>query len=212
MKTIKFILLFSLLAGGVSCKKELKKTVVDGVVRDFTTGNPLAGVEVYLQTGENKDVDHSFENPTTFLSAITGSDGKFHFEFKALRHNNYALEYQKPSECYYDNGAGQTINKGETNNIDIKLHSYPLLYVHVKNVTPYDVNDQICYYLNKDITGCITPPVTGALVDYVDQYNPNAFSKIYIKSFVTKNGILTVKLDSINVINPCDTLTYDLFY
>jgi hypothetical protein len=212
MKRVLIILFGILLTVGISCKKELKETVVDGIVRDFVTGNPLAGVEVYLQMGKDIDANNLYQNPQTFMSSVTGADGKFHFEFKALKRYTYALEYQKPSECYFDYSVGSTINTGETNTIDIKLHSWSTLYIHIKNLTPYDANDQICYCLDKTVATCPFTPIVGMSVDYWDNYSWEAYEKVYIKSFVTKNSILTVKLDSINVIYPCDTLTFNLFY
>jgi hypothetical protein len=209
-KTLHIILLFALV-GNFSCKKEMKKTKVEGIVRDFVTGNPLAGVEVYLQEYEYDQATTFVIHKATYQSTVTGNDGKFKFEFRALKEKTYGLEYQKPSECYFDNDAPITINKGKDNTIDWKLHSFVSLNLHVKNVSPFDINDHICYCFQKNAASC-SGGITGMSIDYVSPItNINAYDKLYIKSFITKNSILTIKLDSITF-SPCTSINYDLFY
>jgi hypothetical protein len=146
-KILHIILLFALL-GNFSCKKERKETEVGGFICDFVTLKPLAGVDVYLQ---EYDFDPTSLNPVniqTMQSTTTGSDGKFKFDnFHALKTKHYGLEYQKLSECYHGLGAPTGIAIGKPNTFFLKLHSNPFLYIHVKNTSPYDVNDHICYYL-----------------------------------------------------------------
>lgn len=209
MQKIKYTILFLFIALSFSCKKEMKKTVVDGIVRDFITGNPLGGVEVYLMEGESSAIQTLINNHI-FKSMVTSSDGKFHFEFKALREKLYGMEYQKPSECYYDKSSYK-VNTGEKNSIDLKLHSVTTLYIHVKNVSPFDTNDHICFVMNPDVTGCLTSGLYGMSVDYFTDLPVDAYEKKYIKSFITKNSVTTVRLDSITL-QPCSPQTFDLFY
>ena len=212
MNKALFYIIFLLLSFNFSCKKELKKTKVDGILRDFITGNPLAGVEVYLQEYEYNQVSTFVINKSTYMSTVTGSDGKFEFEYRALKNKAYGLEYQKPSECYFDYDDPYFIPNGEKTSIDWKLHSKTTLYLHIKNISPYDSNDEFCYHFNKEISTCPFTPIMGTSVDFFDEVlSRDGYEMVYIKSFITKNSILTIRLDSI-VLNPCVNDTLQIFY
>jgi hypothetical protein len=211
MKKIVFILMIFTLVVPISCKKEWKKTTVDGTVRDFITGNPLQGVEVYLQKSSGVTPLLELTNTVTYLSAVTDTDSKFKFEFRAEKDKLYGLEYQKPLLCYYDYDSPQGFNVGETNTIDIKLHSWNTLSIHIKNTSPFDTNDHICYVFDKNSSSCTWAGYTGMTIDYVNEITVDAYEKVYIKSFITKNSVLVTRLDSITI-SPCTPQTIDVFY
>ncbi|HYG51749.1 MAG TPA: hypothetical protein VD905_12640 [Flavobacteriales bacterium] len=196
----------------LSCKKESKKTVITGYVKDYYSGYPLSGVEVYLQESDQTSTSFDPVNQRTYASVITGTDGKFSFEFRALKDKQYGLEYQKPSACYFDNESQQIIHTGEKNEIEKKLHSYGTLYLHFQNTTPYDSLDHICYAYNPAATTCMNTGYTGTAVNVTETLQLNLYDKVYFKSFITKNGITTTRLDSITFTVTCSSATLDILY
>ncbi|HLP10574.1 MAG TPA: hypothetical protein VK177_01515 [Flavobacteriales bacterium] len=195
-----------------SCKKQGKKTVVTGTVKDYYSSYPLGGVEVYLQ--ESDKTSSSFEpvNQRTYASVITGTDGKFSFEFHALKDKQYGLEFQKPSECYFDKSALKIIHTAQKNEIEWKMHSYGTLYLHFQNTTPFDSLDHVCYAFDPAATACVVSGYTGTSVNATDVLQLNLYDQVYIKSFITKNGITTTQLDSIKFTTTCASATIDVTY
>jgi hypothetical protein len=208
-KILHIILLFALL-GNFSCKKEMKKTTVQGVVVDNSTRHSLSGVEVYLQEF-TFDGEH-FHVQKTVMQQVTAADGKFNFEFNAERHKLYGLEYQKPSECYFDREDPYEISKGKPNYIFKQLVSENTIFIHIKNISPFDSSDEICYSFEKSLTSCPYIPLIGTSVDFIYELSMrHANDKIYVKSFITKNSITTIRLDSI-IVPYCNPDTLNIFY
>lgn len=209
MKSIN-LLMIGVLSLALSCKKENRETTARGIVRDFVTKNPLEGVEVYLQA-RPKDQTSNFTYQTV-EKQITGGDGAYCFKFKPEKDLVYALEWQKPSECYFDGSFPRGIDKGVENEVNIDLHSWVILKLHLQNIAPFDSNDAVCFYFDKNTPDSCYNPTVGTSINYLlDAGYGNAYDYWFIKWVVTKNGITTTGLDSILVL-PCDTVIYDLFY
>lgn len=95
-----------------SCKKKDITYVVEGVITDNSYSQPLAGATVDLY-----EVPLGSSNPTTVVSsATTGSDGKYHFEFKREKIEKYVVVITKnnyfstSTEFYADNLSTQETN------------------------------------------------------------------------------------------------------
>lgn len=188
-----------------SCKKQNRETTIEGRVVESYAQRNIAYADVYLMEADDTEGKnaHSIEKKTS------DAEGKFMFTFKPGKNKAYALKFMKG--CF--NHTSAFIERKENN----YQHTYRVagsgrLFIAVKNTSPFDANDQFNFSLNKNATAGEYPAFSGTSVDYlIHSTYVTENEKIYIKSFVTKNGISTVKLDSIVPIT-CDNLTFNLNY
>ena len=89
---MKYIFGFLIALIAVSaCKKKEITYVVEGVITDNSYSQPLAGATVDLY-----EIPLGSSTPSTVLaSATTGSDGKYHFEFKREKIEKYVIVITK---------------------------------------------------------------------------------------------------------------------
>lgn len=179
----------------------------EGVITDHTTGQPLKDADVFLQKSD--DGGQTGINEELVMSTKTDVNGRYVFHFYATNKKKYGIKVSKPSDCYsFFSGYYIPTAKITTRNYAIRTGT--LLFIHLKNVAPFDENDHICYALSKNATECTSYTYGGMELDVVDYYfemNLNEYT--YIKSFVTKNGITTVKLDSV-MPTTCNNIIYNL--
>lgn len=207
MKSVKylfFIIAFSIVALQ-SCKKDDTETMWEGVAKDLFSKNPMAYLQVYLMEADND----AGKNSHIVDTKICDADGKFHFMFKSSKKKFYALNFV--DECFTYQ-TGYTTRNNRSYSSDFIIEGKSQFFIELKNVSPFDANDKITYALNKNATAGEYPAFTGASINTTASggyFKMN--QKIYVKSFVTKNSITTVKLDSITF-NSCDDHTFDLSY
>jgi len=91
---MKYTLLLLIVAlGFASCKKKSVNYAIEGTVTDQTFSQPMSGATVQLY-----EVPAGTSGGSTLLaSATTGSDGKYHFEFKREKIEKYTLKISKPN-------------------------------------------------------------------------------------------------------------------
>ncbi len=205
MKTSLYFTIIALMIFGVSCKKENSETMWEGVAKDLFTNNPMSQLQVYLMEADNNEGKNSHIVDTKICDA----NGKFHFMFKSSKKKFYALNFV--DECFtYQTGYTSRNNKSYTTEINIEGKSQ--FFIGLKNVSPFDTNDKVTWTFNKNATSGTYPAFIGASVNTLVAGGYFKFNqKVYVKSFVTKNNITTVKLDSITF-NSCVDHTFDLSY
>lgn len=89
---MKYVLLLAVAAiGFTACKKKTVTYKVDGVITDDSYAQPLSGATVQLY-----EVPVGGTSPTNVLAtATTGADGKYHFEFKREKIQEYVIKITK---------------------------------------------------------------------------------------------------------------------
>lgn len=201
---IKYFILYLILFGFFvfsNCKKikeEWHETSVHGQVTDANTGNPIEGAIV--QVGEyNPDEAKSFKN---IWFTITANDGHYEYRFHAKNKMYYSISGYKVVDCYYFGSS--ELKLGKVNEKNMSSGSSAQLKFHVKNISSFDNNDNICLY-GTGWTGSIGC-LEGSNVDYTSPDNGNYIycgnTKIQIRWEVTKNNIITTYSDSL-FIKPC---------
>ncbi|MFM2268983.1 MAG: hypothetical protein RL757_2424 [Bacteroidota bacterium] len=206
MKNLKiFLFLLPLCAVAWSgCKKEEPQmTIVDGVVREFGTQKPLAGVRARIvEVGAGNPLGGT--NVDILGVDTTDAEGRYHFELSLdkLPDGVYLNVPQGYSPYNTERGA---IKKGQQNNLIHDLDPYAYVDLHIKNINPFDNTD----YIEGNLGG--TPiSVTGNIDSRgIVKILSNRICRIdYV---VTKNNIRKVYSDSLYV-SARDTVKYSLHY
>ena len=201
------MLLLSPLFTFTTCHKQ-KETILNFTFTDLNSKQPIKDLELYLQEFD-QDQFGNITNKITLDSYKTNELGNVYKKLKYLNPNKgHYIEWQKPSECY--GTTNYRVIEGQENKYNRDLISNSYYKIHIKNINPFDENDKICYSYNKEATfanGC----QTGSSVDFYVQSHDSGKKLKYIKSFITKNGNETIRLDSA-YLNPCDTALINVFY
>lgn len=138
----------------VSCGKGfLGDARVDGIVKDKTTGEAIAGATVYLLESEN---DYCLFCPTaTFIIDSTTSDNEGCFEFKYDDQSGFTYSVNAIKEHYIDNQLQTYINSlGSGVDVEVLLDPEAFLKVRVHNVNTYDPWDYLSFsYTNQSFYG-----------------------------------------------------------
>jgi len=127
----------------ISCGKGfLGDARVDGIVKDKTTGEAIAGATVYLLESEN---DYCLFCPTaTFIIDSTTSDNEGCFEFKYDDQSGFTYSVSAIKEHYIDNQLQTYINRlGSGVDVEVLLDPEAFLKVSVHNVNVYEPSDHI---------------------------------------------------------------------
>ena len=107
MKTMKLVmgvvLVLALGLFSTSCKKEVAKGKIQGLVTNYATSEPIQGVNISLSP--------------TGASAVTGSDGRY--EFNNLEPGNYTVQGTKSG--FESNTKNITITSGNVSSGDMQL-------------------------------------------------------------------------------------------
>ncbi len=217
MRKILYLLIVVLIASSfVSCKKSKNKTFVSGMVYDGRSKQPIPYADIIL---EDFDVSPTpiILNEHEVMRLKTDNEGKFNLEYYPdMNYTNHSIRAEKKSECSAST-LNSSIEPERKNFFKLLMTSYAHVLVHIKNISPYDANDKICYHFSPFYitnTTCDSPILSGMNVDIVDpdgSYCTRANGNLYIKWFVTKNNIENAYQDSI-YLPPCDTVVYNLFY
>lgn len=136
---------------------------IDGIVKDATTNEPIAGATVYLL---ESDGDFCLFCPIiTYIvdSTTTDNEGCFEFKYDDVDGVTYAVNAVK--EQYIDNQEKTFINE-LGNGIDVEVFIDPeaFLSIHFKNIAPAFPSD------NFDINGFVTDGFNGDSIDTIVVY------------------------------------------
>ncbi len=212
MRKILYLLIIVLIASCFdSCKKNKNKTFVSGIVYDTHSMLPVSNADIIFEDF-NQEIDlHEV------FRLLSDSNGKFTIEY--YPDNRYVYHHfraEKKSECSKSD-IETSIYPERKNYFKLRMVSQCHVLVHIKNVSPYDANDEMCYFRSPwhiTNTSCYGFSFTGMNVDItqtVSSDNSQANEYLYFKWFVTKNNIENVFQDSI-FMPSCDTIVYNLFY
>ena len=193
---------------------EQNLTTIDLTFTDNFSHEPVKDLTLNLY---ECDVDNlnNLINKVYLGTYNTDANGKFYIELKDLNKNkSHGIEWKKPSECYEEYNYG--IRVGEKNVYARTLRSNAVLSIHVKNILPFDENDEFYFctsYIREVNPYCFTAPIAnGTNVDFTTVLNnKSGFTKFYIHWKVKKNNISTTYIDSITTI-PCINNLVDVFY
>lgn len=189
MKPIQISLVFLVLSLIIySCDEGidplLPYTSIEGQVLEYGTNKPIENAQVILYkrvstgtfSGANMAVDTFLTDATGQYSFIYEGDGNLGLN---AFHDTY---FNRGNDIYGDH----IYSKIENKNIDIILDPYALLELHIKNVNPFDENDNIRY--DGDWSGGAPQDNLGTNVDFHDIKEVRGNRNINIIWWVTKNG------------------------
>ena len=197
----------------MTCQKKEEKTFLSGITVDAYIKQPFPGVDIYIQESRAYPGTGTEYDKRTVGIVKTDLNGKFSYEYiQDASFEYHYIEALKPSDCA---GGSRTsgIVSGIKNYYRVDMSCSAWYNIHVKNNTPFNGNDSICYYLSVvpiTLTSCGLP-IVGSSIDFYDFNSGLGNRYLYIKWFVTKNSIQSVYNDSIYM-PCCDTVTYNLFY
>jgi hypothetical protein len=133
-----FLILF--LAG---CEKDPKKykqdTIIYGRITDLKTDKPIESATIYLMF-------RYFESIAPFVvdSVLTDIEGKYEMKFTQTQQeylSKYGVVYK---EGY--NPSNVPFKSGEISETNVSLIKNSYINFHIKNITPFDSDDQIILY------------------------------------------------------------------
>ncbi len=215
-KIIYFLIVVLIASCFVSCKKSKNKTFVSGMVYDTHSMLPVSNADIILEDF-NMSSTLIINNEHEVLRLKSDNDGKFNLEYYPdVNYTNHSIRAEKTSECSAST-LNSSIHPERKNYFKLRMVSQCHVLVHIKNVSPYDANDEMCYFRSPwhiTNTTCYGFSFTGTNVDItqtVSSDNSQANQYLYFKWFVTKNNIENVYQDSI-FMPSCDTVVYNLFY
>jgi hypothetical protein len=166
MKHLIIILLVLLL--NVSCKKGLFETCVEGKVLNKNTGGFVANQKVYLlrQTAGNGFGGLGFEEVSSTTSSLSGY---YKFVFKA-KGETYFIQGTDDSNNDPRFFAGQptgSIKNGKTSTVDVELTSKAIIQVAIKNISPYNSNDEFGFSISAGSLGAGGTTLIGESINQV---------------------------------------------
>lgn len=199
----------------ISCKKEILKSKYEGTVLNYKTKIPVENAEIYLA-----EYIHGFQQGTikigkTYNSHLTLTDqnGKFNFEFKALR-KSISDSYKKyviTCENYYRFEHEIQKHKKRNNNT---FYIFPFSYykVHVKNVNPLNYKDKFNGGgFDSELVGMNIDTLSESIkFEYVTLPENYKLEKTYSYNVIRNNNISYYHTTIIGSI--ADTVIYDIFY
>lgn len=185
------------------------------MVYNCKTNIPISNVDLTLKDYNVSPTD-VITDEHEVLHLKSDSNGKFNLEYYAdMEYTYHILVAEKESECSVGLDNFHILPR-EKNFYKLHMTSVCHSSIHVKNVSPFDANDKMCYrYSSVPITSTTcSGDVTGMDVDFNDSGSSmitQGYGYLYIKWYGTKNNIENAYQDSI-FLPPCGTVVYNLFY
>lgn len=201
MNFFKSIIALILLLVLFSCSKEEGgKTVLNGLVLDETTDDPVGRAQLYL---ERQEKDCSTCTLTQEATTKANDDGGFNFNFEASGEYDYFVRATKSG--YYENlaTARVQVKTGEGSTPVLRIQPEGYIKLLIKNTSPLNANDEI------RIVGGNT--FIGATVDTTDVILGLGNKSNIVQWVVTRNGSPNSYSTQIQVV-AFDTVSYTLNY
>lgn len=183
----------------------LDYTKISGIVRDAGKGTPIPDAKVILYIKEGI----AFNSGPGFPIDTIISDANGYYEYVFNHELGYIYSVQAEKTGYWE--VEPTSDFIEGKETEVNLHIYPLawLKIHVKNVNPFDENDNMQYA--GGWTGASPQDNFGTGVDFYDIIDVKGNKDISITWLVIRNNQMTQYWDTIY----CEghkTTEYELFY
>ncbi len=179
-----------------TCKKKTdedlyrKKTIVYGRVLDYYTGMPAEGVKIVLVEKEPKPYGHPYDYFLTRKdSAYTDPVGYFTFSFRAKIGEKYTYYIFHPTEGDYFNGGEKDISKNSKNSISFSLKGKHGYRIRIKNISPYNNDDKICFNISNCFVGTNVDTLFPETIVNNEYYIDKGITHFIINYTVTKNNI-----------------------
>ena len=208
-KTPIFILTIVVILSVSSCDNGsdlLPYTIIEGKVLEYGTEEPIENAQVVLYEQTSSGTFSTSDLPIdTILTDATGSysfqyNGRGQTGVKAFHDTYFPISRVPYENIYYK----------QRNVENIILDPYALLELHVKNVNPFDGNDNVRYSAYWE-WGASIQDNFGTNVDLVEAHLARGNRHIKIFWNVTKDGIMTANEDSIYC-KGHENITYEIFY
>jgi len=200
-----------------SCKKKNEKLTISGYVYETNESTAVKDVRVTLLAKKITSGTWN-SNYETINSAITGNDGKFSFTFDIVKVSGYRLTFDKTNYFYLtQNLSGDVVSKGEEYNRNYQINPVAYLRLHIKNVSPYNSDDYMSYYLvggtsnGNECCSDSTSKFYGKSIDITRICKAYANQNITINWNYTKHNNFQLKTTNVTC-TPLDTTSVDLFY
>ena len=190
-----------------SCSKsKMENTIAQGRILAYGSNQPVAGARVSLQGCTYSWQGGGYCN--IIDSTTTQSDGKYHFNFVGESTDNYIVFVK--ADGYHKND--YLINDFHTDfTHDITLDPYSWIRLHVKNIRPFDSQDNIRYGVTSGGTGGSAIDNVGKNIDLYDVQQLIGAKSHNLLWLVVKNNIQTIFRDTI-YIAAHDTINYEILY
>ncbi len=172
-----------------SCEKPLIKTgSIIGVVKDATTGEPIANADVFLMQNEIGDGDiWNGGGPSEQIDCTTSdANGNFSFLFDYDKGYRYLCGAEK--SLYFDLNQEFSVDEDTKNGNNVEVLLNPIAWVSITcvNIFPHDSNDEITLSLLLDGNN---PELIGSDIDStLCCFTLNGNSENRIVWYVTKGG------------------------
>ena len=195
-------MIFSLLA--CACRKESKNTIIFGKVTPSRSSKPLEGVSI-LQDVNGHFVGSVYEFDHVVL-CVCDKEGNFEYCTQS------AVDMYYSDCCFYTShpsygSKGYHFEIGAMNSFSVQLDPAWYLNVHIKNVNPFDDNDQ--FYLN---VGYQSSFLKGSDIDTTFTLKLEPLNNATIICQYTKNNITTTLPDETIPVSDFDTVHRSYFY
>ena len=205
-KRNKILLFFLAVLFGTGCYKDNPVGDHDvlwkGRILEKGTNKPVPNADIFLYEHE-LDGDLWGGSPRILTNSYKADgEGWYQFTFNDLAKHGY--EIQVVANEYYESKKMSPNEVNGVSKMDVVLDSYAWIKFHVKNVNPYDDNDEIYIGSSKAIVGSRVDTT------FVSQEIGNA--KFSFNNWVIKNKKQLVIKDSINFLPAHDTIFHEILY
>ncbi|MGZ4035175.1 MAG: carboxypeptidase-like regulatory domain-containing protein [Bacteroidia bacterium] len=188
-----------------ACRKITRETSVSGHVYDACSQATIPFAHITLSKSDDA-CNHC--GSSVEMDTYTDANGFFSLNYKAERHYLYSVNASVNN--YISDGVNSD-NFKNNDNKKILLHAKVYVKVHIKNTTPFDVNDQIdVEYI---YTSQLPYEYHGTAVDTTIVLEAMGCTNHDLRWTVKKNGITTNYDATINCNTaPLDTTLYNISY
>jgi hypothetical protein len=183
----------------------LDYTKISGVVRDAGKGTPIPDAKVILYIKEGI----AFNSGPGFPIDTIISDANGYYEYIFNHELGYIYSVQAEKTGYWEvEPTSDFINGRET---EVNLHIYPLawLKIHVKNVNPFDENDNISI---AEFCENTYPQFRGRDVDNIIICEVHGNTEFNLLWWIYRNNSAGVRYEENIYCEGHKTTEYELFY
>jgi hypothetical protein len=203
MKALRIIFTIVLVGLLTTCTKFGKNITVQGRVLNPITGEGIAGVEVWLQ----KTTMGLPGGKKTIKSVTTDADGNFELDKLTVSSPEIVVNsggYHRIgwwTGSSYSSFQSLPVKKGKKMNVDYHMVPYGTLQINIHNLSCFDSNDELKIYRTHSIIGFYdnvpNPAIYTGCINQTGNVNKAPMGWYKYNGMVTKNGIVTPKMDSI---------------